>query len=336
MTADLGTPAASSSKRQRNATDLGTPAASSSKREKSDSLKHVHEDEILKNLEQFKKFDIVEDPSDHHYVKNGNSAKLPSKSWSKKIQEEWKILEKHLPDTIFVRAYESRMDLLRAVIVGAEGTPYHEGLFFFDVFFPDNYPNSPPQVYYHSHGLGINPNLYNNGYVCLSLLNTWNGSQKEMWIPKSSTMLQVLVSIQGLILNAKPYFNEPGHAGLSGTSRGEKSSLKYNESTFISSLKTMVFTLRKQPKHFEDVVSGHFYKHADEILVACQAYMDGAQVGCIVSGGVQDVDEGDKSCSKNFRSSLSGYIKQVVNAFTEIGVDCTDIIPHGKTGKRQT
>ena len=36
------------------------------------------------------------------------------------------------------------MDLLRAVIVGAEGTPYHDGLFFFDVFFPCGYPNVPP------------------------------------------------------------------------------------------------------------------------------------------------------------------------------------------------
>lgn len=47
-------------------------------------------------------------------------------------------------DTIFVRVYESRMDLLRAVIVGAEGTPYHDGLFFFDIYFPVEYPNVPP------------------------------------------------------------------------------------------------------------------------------------------------------------------------------------------------
>ena len=45
---------------------------------------------------------------------------------------------------IFVRAYESRMDLLRAVIIGADGTPYHDGLFFFDIFFPDTYPSVPP------------------------------------------------------------------------------------------------------------------------------------------------------------------------------------------------
>jgi len=43
-----------------------------------------------------------------------------------------------------VRIYEDRMDLLRAVIVGASGTPYHDGLFFFDFHFPSEYPNIPP------------------------------------------------------------------------------------------------------------------------------------------------------------------------------------------------
>ncbi|CAL9247605.1 unnamed protein product, partial [Arabidopsis halleri] len=97
-------------------------------------------------------------------------------------------LEKDLPDMIFVRAYESRMDLLRAVIIGAQGTPYHDGLFFFDIFFPDTYPSVPPVNC--SGGLRINPNLYNCGKVCLSLLGTWSGSQREKWIPNTSTMLQ--------------------------------------------------------------------------------------------------------------------------------------------------
>eukprot|EP00951_Prasinocladus_malaysianus_P040187 scaffold458318_cov30-Prasinocladus_malaysianus.AAC.1 len=46
--------------------------------------------------------------------------------------------------------------------------------------------------------------------VCLSLLNTWNGRDDEMWSPATSTLLQVLVSIQGLVLVPKPYFNEAG------------------------------------------------------------------------------------------------------------------------------
>ena len=36
------------------------------------------------------------------------------------------------------------MDLLRAVIIGAAGTPYQDGLFFFDIHLPTEYPHSPP------------------------------------------------------------------------------------------------------------------------------------------------------------------------------------------------
>lgn len=52
----------------------------------------------------------------------------------------------HLPlaDGIFVRVYEDRMDLLRAVITGAYGTPYQDGLFFFDFHLPPEYPTVPP------------------------------------------------------------------------------------------------------------------------------------------------------------------------------------------------
>ncbi|PHU21615.1 putative ubiquitin-conjugating enzyme E2 26 [Capsicum chinense] len=289
--------------------------------------------ETLKKYRLFKKFDTVEDHSDHFYSKHASAGKVASKNWAKKIQDEWKILEKDLPDTIFVRVYESRMDLLRAVIMGADGTPYHDGLYFFDVFFPSNYPNVPPLVHYHSFGLRINPNLYNCGKVCLSLLNTWSGQGKEKWIPRSSTMLQVLVSIQGLILNAKPYFNEPGFAGSAGTASGEKSSLQYNENTFILNLKTMVFSMRRPPQHFEDFVLGHFFQRAQDILVACQTYMDGAQVGSLVRGGVQDVDEGDKSCSPTFKASLAAFIKTVIDTLKEIGVgDCDKFLHLAQRG----
>ncbi|KAF3531827.1 hypothetical protein DY000_02042978 [Brassica cretica] len=173
----------------------------------------------------FKKFDIVEDLGDHEYATRGTTTKQHSKEWMKRIQEEWRILENDLPEMIFVRAYESRMDLMRAVIVGADGTPYHDGLFFFDIYFPDTYPSVPPMVHYQSGGLRINPNLYNCGKVCLSLLGTWSGAPREKWIPNNSTMLQVLVSIQGLILNEKPYFNEPGYERTAGSAGAPVASL---------------------------------------------------------------------------------------------------------------
>ncbi|GMH05648.1 hypothetical protein Nepgr_007488 [Nepenthes gracilis] len=300
------------------ATEISVPSDFISIRQGETSESH-----ILQKLKNFKKFDTVEDHSDHHYTNKKEFLKQPSKGWAKKIQEEWKILEKDLPDTIYVRAYETRMDLLRAVIVGAEGTPYHDGIFFFDVYFPSSYPNMPPQVYYHSGGLRLNPNLYNCGKVCLSLLNTWSGSANEKWIPQLSTMLQVLVSIQGLILNSKPYFNEPGYASTVGTIHGEMNSERYNETTFLLSLKTMLYMMRRPPKHFEDFVFGHFFMHAHDILVACEAYLNGAQVGTLVKGGVQSVDIGDKSCSESFKLNLPSYINALVQAFSKIGVkDC--------------
>ncbi|XP_071715782.1 putative ubiquitin-conjugating enzyme E2 38 isoform X2 [Rutidosis leptorrhynchoides] len=276
-------------------------------------------DDVLITYECFNKFDTVVDYSDHFYSKENSAMKQPPKKWAKRIQKEWRILENDLPDTIFVRVYESRMDILRAAIIGAEGTPYHDGLFFFDVYFPSDYPNSPPLVKYCSGGLHINPNLYDDGYVCLSLLSTWDGSQQS-WIPGTSTMLQVLVSIQGLVLNTRPYFNEPGFAHSIGTAHGERRSLEYNEDTLISSLKTMVYTMNKPPKNFEELVVGHFRNRVGDILMACKAYMEGVQVGCFVRGGVQHVDEGDnRSCSTFFKNDISSYIKTLISAFKKIG-----------------
>lgn len=61
----------------------------------------------------------------------------------------------------------------------------------------------------------VNPNLYEDGKVCLSLLGTWQGPG---WQPGQSTLLQVLISIQSMILGTSdPFFNEPGYAGMEGT-----------------------------------------------------------------------------------------------------------------------
>ncbi|CAA7013794.1 unnamed protein product [Microthlaspi erraticum] len=271
-------------------------------------------------LKNFKRFDTVEDFSDHHYASKGKASKQHSKPWVKKVQSDWKILENDLPETIFVRACESRMDLLRAVIIGPEGTPYHDGLFFFDIQFPDTYPAVPPKVYYHSGGLRINPNLYNCGKVCLSLLGTWAGNAREKWLPKESTMLQLLVSIQALILNQKPYFNEPGWAGSAGTVSGEAHSKVYSENVFLLSLNTMVYSMRRPPKHFEEFVRSHYFVRAHDIVKACNAYRDGAPLGSMVKGGVQDVEEASQSGSQKFRTDVPKHMKPVVDEFVKLGV----------------
>ncbi|CAL1380151.1 unnamed protein product [Linum trigynum] len=58
------------------------------------------------------------------------------------------ILEKHLPDSIWVQVYENRIDLLTAAIAGSQGTSYHDTLYFLDIQFLHYYPNSPSWVRY--------------------------------------------------------------------------------------------------------------------------------------------------------------------------------------------
>ena len=100
--------------------------------------------------------------------------------------------------------------LLRACVLGAESTPYAHGAFLFDILLPASFPDAPPRVTFLTTGGGAwraNPNLYHNGMVCLSLLGTWEGPG---WEARTSTLLQLLVSLQALVLNDEPYFNEPG------------------------------------------------------------------------------------------------------------------------------
>ncbi|KAK7849781.1 putative ubiquitin-conjugating enzyme e2 26 [Quercus suber] len=288
--------------------------------------------EILRRFKLFKQFDIVKDYSDHYYATDGFTAMQTSKTWAKKIQEEWKILEKDLPDNIFVRVYERRMDLLRAVIIGTEGTPYHDGLFFFDFFFDFNHPNVPPKFHYHSWGLKLNPAFNKNGSrsVCLCLYkpftvnHSWGlklnpAFNNSYWHPGVSTMLQLLVSLQGLILNTRPFnWHQP-----IPSDNTETQSRQYDEDVFVLLLRTMTYTMRSPPKHFEDFVVGHFCNRGCDILVACRAYMDGAQVGSVVKGGVKDVNMDDKSCSQRFKNSVAVMLILLSRYFTEIGAeDC--------------
>ena len=152
-------------------------------------------------------FDILEGvPVDHRFwhVEGGLGARA-----LRRIRKDHGVLASSLPDGTFARTWESRLDLVRVVIVGPRGTPYELAPFVFDFQFTTNYPDTPPSAHFHSWTSRVNPNLYEDGNICLSLLGTWKSEGKnEAWSPDGSSMLQVVVSIMGLVLVKEPYYSE--------------------------------------------------------------------------------------------------------------------------------
>lgn len=126
---------------------------------------------------------------------------------SKEIATMKRSLPCELGSSVFLRCDDENVSVMKALIIGPEGTPYENGCFEFDIYLPPDYPRVPPLVNLVTTGGGtvrFNPNLYNCGKVCLSLLGTWAGPG---WIAGKSSIQQVLVSIQSLIFVPDPYFN---------------------------------------------------------------------------------------------------------------------------------
>mmetsp|Transcript_24283 Transcript_24283/g.55064 ORF Transcript_24283/g.55064 Transcript_24283/m.55064 type:complete len:625 (+) Transcript_24283:1-1875(+) len=211
----------------------------------------------------------------------------------------WKDLPRPHPNaSIYVCYAEERMDICRSMIVGATGTPYAGGLFLFDICYPQLYPNAAPMCHFMTTGGGqvrFSPNLYNDGKVCLSLLGTTSaGDQSQRWNPSTSSLAQVLLSIQSQILDvAEPYFAEGGgHGGLQGTAAGRAGSARYNNEIRLSTLRHAINDqLRSPPKGFEDVVRRHFATFRRRLLIQ-------AKVWCLEARGTELHDRFERAYSE--------------------------------------
>lgn len=190
-----------------------------------------------------------------------------------RLAQEIADLSSSLPidctNAMFVRADEDRLDVMRAIIFGAEGTPYAHGAFEYDIFCIPGYPDGPPKVNLQTTGnqdVRFNPNLYANGKVCLSLLGTWRGNASENWDPNLSNLNQVLMSIQAVVMSEEVYFNEPGYEHEAGTQAGESKNLAYSNIVRLCNMKyAMTGHLKNPPQGFEAIIKTHFYLKRDVI-----------------------------------------------------------------------
>jgi len=209
----------------------------------------------------------------YHKFYDKRNEKINKKSMIRMLSEI-SSLKNNLPlsndSSIWIKIPENSYNVMTVLISGPSNTPYEHGLFEFHCYLPSDYPNKPPEVLLYTTGNGtvrFNPNLYNNGKVCLSLLGTWEGGHNEKWNPESSTILQVLVSIQSLILIDDPFYNEPGWEKLMGTESGNIKSLEYNNNLYPNTIKfAMIEMIKKPPIGFEDIVNNHFKLNNNKII----------------------------------------------------------------------
>jgi ubiquitin-protein ligase len=108
---------------------------------------------------------------------------------------------------VFIHFDESDINQMIVMICGQE-VPYKFCQFLFHIRFSDDYPMTPPILKFCSSDgrTRLNPNLYIEGKVCLSILGTWQG---DPWT-SVMTIKTVILSIMAFVMTSEPLRNEPG------------------------------------------------------------------------------------------------------------------------------
>jgi len=249
-------------------------------------------------------------PTDHHFLSQNIDL---TASRMRRIQKEHKILNTSLPDGIFVRTWDARLDLLRVLIVGPRKTPYELAPFVMDFQFGSSFPLSPPDAYFHSWtgGIGrINPNLYEDGKICLSLLGTWPADAKnEGWSTNRSSMLQIIVSLMGLVLVKEPYYNEAGFDALIGTEESLITSAHYTERALVMAKGFVRHALQHPTGGFEDVLPWLYLPGQGERPQLLRKILEESKE--IMNGSEAKPDEGDETATSSSESRRSEGVMRI-------------------------
>ena len=169
---------------------------------------------------------------------------------------------------IFIEFNEENLLEAVAMIIGPKDSIYKNGVLFFKIMFPNDYPFSPPKVGYISRGsYRIHPNLYTGyskdnyiGKVCLSILGTWSGPGWTTIMDISS----VLMTIQSL-LDKNPLEHEPGFSGKV-TPRHKMYAKVVEYETFRTLIYKNIFDIPSEFTCFSDSIHKHFTENKKEII----------------------------------------------------------------------
>lgn len=213
-------------------------------------------------------------PESHAFYKFSNSHEFPQ-AFRKAWKRDSKILKSSLPSGIHVKLFEDRMDLMSVMITGPPETPYDGCLFFFDVQLPFSYPHRPPRVRYikfHDTPTQIHPNIFFDGAICLSLLNQSVRHVKSysmFWITGKSTLLQLFVSLQGLVLAKDPVNNIAFRASTNDRSK------EFNSVALTNVIRSMTSQISQPPTVFQEETLQYYRETGMNTYEKLQGYTRG-------------------------------------------------------------
>jgi ubiquitin-conjugating enzyme E2 D/E len=140
-----------------------------------------------------------------------------------RITKELADFNKNPPTNCSAGIVEDDLYNWQATIMGPEGSPYHNGVFYLRIEFPADYPFKPPKItfitkIYHC-------NINSAGSICLDIL-------KEQWSP-ALTISKVLLSICSLMDDQNP--NDPLMIDIANLYMSDK--LKFLETAKMHTLR---------------------------------------------------------------------------------------------------
>lgn len=212
------------------------------------------------------------------------------------------IIVIHDPDNI---------QISRACIIGPQNTPYENGFYFFEFFFPDNYPYEPFKVNYFTNNgnTRMHPNFYVDGKVCVSIIGTWTGPG---WTSLQS-LESVLVTIQSLFIE-NPICQEPGFETepKNGFKNKNYNDILRHENKRIAIIKM----IKNTPDGFESflpLLKEYLFLNRKKILDSCETkLLDGTYLDSPRIWNFKVLIEYGK-LTKDIKSILKTYNRQYID-----------------------
>lgn len=133
-------------------------------------------------------------------------------------------------------------------------SPYTNGFFLFKLSIPEDFPISPPKIKFHpqQNSCRLHPNYYEQGKVCLSVINTWS---RDDWAP--TTSLMAISNILEERLNERSICFEPG-CELSGVSRIKTFNEAVKFGVYQHAILPIIQSKNQNYKAFQNIIQSHW------------------------------------------------------------------------------